>query len=315
MSVEKFLKFHRGLNPEALEDVQTFLETGIGKELIRFDGGRPKFQMFIRKNYIDFYWKGCRVLGFHPNATKNKFIIHHKYTSVPKDGDKANIVLVEFDGGTDLIAEGVNWSFRDNIIKSQKSLEKYVKGSGRDKRGEKDLLWDFCEQSQFPIVDVEIAFSISGLYSEKKKEVYTGAKRIDLVRLNTDSGKLEFIEAKLDSDSRLRSTNDGDQEILRQMDYYAGFLKHRTCDIKKTYQLIATNICDLGLEKHLMTTSRGTKREKIHPGLPGIMTNCLIHPEPLLLVFSTDDNRKFEENGHLKRLEDRYGSKQLIRYS
>lgn len=269
-------EFKRGLSSETLPAVKSFLETELGQSL----NNNNSFQICIRDEYINVYYNGCSILKFTPNT--GKYEIHHKYTKEPKS--KLYIELKWKDN--DLIFN--DFSLNDLINEPDLYVGPYF-------CGEKKYLAQYLKSHQAPvIIDLEVAYTCRVSTTKKRDFV---AKRIDLAVI--ENGKLRLIEVKIDTDSRLRSDNDGDQEILGQMKSYREFIKEETPNIIASYKTIAQNILDLDLI-HKMG---GTPKFTIDNLSAFIANNDCFDPDPGLLVVETGKNKNGKNNvKHWNRL-------------
>lgn len=73
--------FSRGLRNGSFDKVNRFFQSPVGRAIIdtQFEG-QPAFQICLRDNYFNVYWRGCSVLKYSPIAPNNTFLIHPKYT-------------------------------------------------------------------------------------------------------------------------------------------------------------------------------------------------------------------------------------------
>lgn len=257
-------EFKRGLSSKTLPAVKAFLKTEIGQSL----KNNNCFQICIRDEYINVYYNGCSILKFTPST--DKYEIHHKYTKEPKS--KLYIGLEQ--KGNDRIVN--NFSLNDLIKKPDSYVGPYF-------CGEKKYLAQYLKSDQAPaIIDLEVAYTCRTATTKKRDFV---AKRIDLAVV--ENSKLRLIEVKIDTDSRLRSEIDGDQEILDQMKSYCEFIKNETPNIISSYKAIAQNIIDLDLV-HKMG---GTPKFTIDNLSAFIANNDCFDPDPELLVVETGKSK------------------------
>jgi len=258
--------FYRGLNPKAVAEVGKFLDsTEIGQHF----KGNTDFQICIREDYINIYFRGCSILNYDP--LNGKFSIHSKYLGKT---DSEKYVGLELKGG-DLSVDGLSLLTIAN--NPAKYFDKYI-------CGEKSSLAEYLGRRSQNLVDLEVAFTRKKGPTEKVNKREFVANRIDLAVI-TDDLKLQLIEVKVDTDSRLRSENDGNQEILKQMGYYDKFITCEGPDIIKSYKTVAHNILELGLAHKVC--SPVASAEKL---LSAFLSSGTLDPTPYLLVVDTGKN-------------------------
>lgn len=253
-------EFKRGLSSKPLQKVKEFLETEIGQCF----KNNNCFQICIRDEYINVYYNGCSILKFTPNT--DKYEIHYKYTKEPKS--KLYIELKR--NANDLVVN--NFRLNDLLKKPETYIGPYF-------CGEKKYLTQYLRSDQAPaIIDMEVAYTCTATRSVKRNYV---AKRIDLATI--ENNKLRLIEVKIDTDSRLRSEKDGDQEILGQMGSYRDFIKDQTPNIISSYKTVAQNIIELDLI-HKMG---GNPKFTLDNLSAFIASKDCLEPDPVLLVVKT----------------------------
>jgi len=270
----EFSQFARGLNEPALESAAQFLSEGIGRDLL----ARKDFQVFIRNNYIDFYWNGCRILSYKPLAAKNKYCVNSAYMlGLNAQEAKKNISLKY--SGDDLTYNDV--SFRERILDDTKQcLGPWVKGKGhdaeREKKGEKELLYQYWESNpQFCFLDVEIAFSVKSGVARPR------ADRLDFAYLEPESKKLVLVEAKVDTDSRLRSKA-GIPPVVAKVKLYKQFLCDQEENLVHSYKRIIQNVLHLELASRFCP---GLTQMDARHRLETLVTDLSVQLTPRLLVF------------------------------
>jgi hypothetical protein len=258
--------FVRGIEQKnILNKAADFFNCPMGRELIEARYKHlPVFDICVRENYFNVYWKGCSVLEFNPNArnTDRRFRIHYKYINgekpewedqwvKPKD---PYVGLTLNDAGALTFEPEKGWSFRTQIIENAKAGSiPYVKEYTRSKKqpGEKVLLNRYIQKNRPLLIDLEVAFSRRRTPKEieqsKTKRPFV-ADRIDLAEIdfsNPAKPVLKMIEAKRARDSRLASR--GEPEVIAQMVNYQNFIDTSYEDILKSYQRVARNMLELGI--------------------------------------------------------------------
>jgi len=240
--------FKRGFtNSKAIEETKSFLETRVGKRLCDLIQGGIVIAC-IRDNYIDFYVSGCAILTYKPLASTNMFRIHKKY--LPKEyqkecESKSSYICLKQGNNTDLILpQAKGFSFFEHILyEFNPELKAYIEASNQKSFSEKHGIHSYInapEQWENKVlIDLEIAFSLS---INGKRPC---AKRVDLAWLEeAEDGEviLRMVEVKVDTDNRLRSSNEN-PEVLKQMQQYEFFLGKQTDNIIESYRTIAENFC------------------------------------------------------------------------
>lgn len=268
--------FKRGLSLDALQSVKALLDTEIGQRIKE----ESKLNICIREDYVNIYCNGSSILKFTPCI--DRYEIHYKYTKEPKSG---NYLALNLECG-DLVVG--NFSLSKLLISPECYIGDYV-------CGEKEHLARYLSSEKSPtIIDLEVAYTCK--QKGKNGRGYV-AKRIDLAVI--ENNKLQLIEVKIDTDSRLRSKKDGDQEILEQMKSYREFIASESANIIQSYKTIAQNIIDLDLVHKMGGTPKFTV-----DNLQAFIRNeeCLAL-EPVLLVVETGKS-KIGRNGidHWDRL-------------
>ena len=294
--------FCRGLNGKSFEQTKIFFNSKLGQEIknARY-GDQPAFNICIRDNYVNIYWRGCSVLKYCPNATKNKFLIHYKYVNEAHYRSKEKTYIRLVSKGNDLIDEDASWSFRDNIVTAAskgriEAVDKYT-------IGEKKKLASYLNCTPLFLVDLEIAFT----RKSTKKGKYV-ADRIDMARLDYKNSvpTLQLVEIKIDSDSRLRSTfnknsiGDNPPEIMTEMRHYLEFLNNEKHQIDASYKKIANNYIDLGLTDGMMNLYDHNAEEV----LSDFHKRGKIDSMPYLIIIGEMANMKTKRGNHFQRLQE-----------
>lgn len=298
MSLEIKDDFKRGLDDHALSNVKTFLNSDVGHMIVT----DPNFQICIRNNYINVYWNGCSILKYSPLEKEDKqYLIHAKY--IDNNGGETYVPM-KFNGN-DLLRTEKSF-IKDIIKKPQEQLLKYIEKSGK-KSGEKKHLATYLTSSMPKpfVLDLEVAFARrrepSEILGSKRKYV---ANRIDLAQID-DNLRLRLIEVKIDYDSRLKSKEEGKQEVVRQMSYYQDFINSegtRKNKIIESYKLIAKNYMDLGL-CHKFPDIGNKNSEQV---LNEFAKNGTLDPNPYLLIVETGKNWKGRYGNHLEKLKNEF---------
>lgn len=273
--------FKRGLKQDVEAAAKTFFSSSIGKDIVeaRYNG-RPAFQICIRHNYLNVYWRGCSVLRYEP--VSEKFAIHHKYVDTKKHL-KSQILYVPLAFlGHDLQFDG--WSFSREILDHAHSESIPCLTDYCDPKSEKSMLSAYITRENPLLMDLEVAFARRNDRPDKKRAFV--ADRIDMAELviSEEVPELRLVEVKLATDPRLRSETE--PKIMEQMGYYREFIKSQESSILNSYRTIARNYKALGISRPGdEVLEQFTKQPKLHP-------------EPHLLVLGTEDQLDGRKNNH-----------------
>lgn len=275
--------FKRGLDPKWLDSVSNFLNSGPGKLLSEYkDSEGHSYQICIRDNYINIYWKGCSIVKYNPKARKYFYKTHMKYLG-QDSGSYAKLEMRDND------LKYKQLSFMNDILSNPNRATKgYVVG-------EKEATVDYIrnrEPEPF-LLDLEVAFRRE---REPNEITETGRKfvadRIDLAEIIILDGKLylQLVEIKLDSNSEIRAMNQK-PKVLSQMKKYKDFIKRERKALRESYRTIAENYIELDLT-HKFPTLNGVKAKEI---LEDFSKNGEIWDEPLLLVVGSKENMRAQK--------------------
>lgn len=281
MEEKQIRLFRRGLDAEVEKAAKGFFTSGIGKEIVEAKhGGRPAFQVCIRDNYLNVYWRGCSVLRYEP--LPEQFTIHLKYVKGSQSEGKNDHYIPLAFSGNDLLSG--DWSFSREILEPACSGHIPCLAPYSDRQIEKRNLAAFIELEKPLLMDLEVAFARRNDRTEKKRLFV--ADRIDMAELviEGESPMLRLVEVKLAADPRLRS--EGEPEIMKQMGYYREFLRTQMSKILDSYLTVAQNYKALGFT-HL--DGELLKRFIERPDL---------HPEPHLLILGTREELRGRKSCH-----------------
>lgn len=277
-------KFKRGLDQKWLDSVKIFLDSGPGRLMAKFEDSKGhSYQICIRDNYINTYWKGCSIVKYNPRARSNFYETHMKYL-----GHKSNSYAKLEMRDDDLRYKQVSL-MKDILTDPDKATEGHV---GREKDASTDYIRDMKPEPF--VLDLEIAFRRerdSGEMTEAGRKYV--ADRIDLAEIIILDGKplLRLVEIKLDSDSRIRAMNQR-PEVLKQMKRYREFIQREKCAIRESYRTIAGNYVELDLS-HKFPTLNGINAKEI---LEDFSKSGEICDDPLLLVIGSKENMRAQKN-------------------
>lgn len=288
-------KFNRGLNDKTLKQIKidSFLNSKVGQKILENDN----CLICIRNNYINVYYNGCSLLKYKPLAEK-KYLIHQEYLPQKNKDSKHSYVSLTFDSQDLKYAQGK--SFMKDVLESPSdSLRRYI-----DKSGEKKHIAKYLKDETPFLIDLEIAFEREKGKDELKggeKERDKIADRIDMATIN-ENFELQMIEVKMDSDSRLKSKNDGDQKVLKQMKHYKEFIKREKDNILASYKSIAKNFIELNLLEKFPKTGGIEPRTRLETF---IARGC-VDMNPHLLIIETGTSMEGRDCNHFVRLTNQF---------
>jgi len=277
--------FRRGLDTEVEKAAQAFFASGIGKKIVEAKhGGRPAFQVCIRDNYLNVYWRGCSVLKYDP--LPEQFTIHHKYVGVDQPQGK-NKRYVPLDFSDNDLRFG-DWSFFGKVLEPSYGGHIHCLAPYSDRQLEKSSLSTYIDREAPLLMDLEVAFARRNDQPDKKR--FFVADRVDMIELviQGNSPMLRLVEVKLASDPRLRS--ESDPEIMTQMGYYREFLRSQKPEILASYLTIARNYKTLGI------TELGKEM------LNRFIERPELHSEPHLLVLGSREELRGRKSCHWSTL-------------
>lgn len=277
-------KFKRGLDQKWLDSVKVFLDSGPGQLMAKYkDSKGHSYQICIRDNYLNIYWKGCSIVKYNPRARNIFYETHMKYL-----GHKSNSYAKLEMRDNDLRYKQVSL-MKDILTDPDKAVEGYVVG-------EKAATIGYIRNmNPRPfLLDLEIAFRRerdSGEITETGRKYVSD--RIDVAEIIIMDGKplLRLVEIKLDSDSRIRAMNQR-PEVLKQMKRYKDFIQREKTAIRDSYRAIAGNYIELDLTHKFPTLNRINAKEILED-----FSKCgEICDDPLLLVIGTKENMRAQKN-------------------
>lgn len=164
----------------------------------------------IRKNQIDFYYKGGRLFNFDINGFKT----HVKYAAVIEPNGKDYITqddMKKFKLATD---------FESNYKRIKENCSKYshVEALGVSEIYHKN---SYLSSNNVVVLDIEVSF----------KSLTEGTKqdRIDILFYNKETATLQFVEAKHYSNTEIRSKTE--PKVISQIKKYENQIMTRKNEI------------------------------------------------------------------------------------
>lgn len=239
----------------------------------RFVGDKDIF-IGIRDNYVDAYYRGCRLL--HLEWRKEAIVgkINYKYLLRP-DISKSKQDVKIVDGKANLLGDTKSWFLNDmsNIGKLKRAAKPYA---GDEKKGVQNIL-----NSNTNILDIEIAFGAD--------ESEAGPPRLDFVALQdlAEGVKIVFYEAKRFDNKELRAQS-GTPDVVEQINSYSDKLKKNRKVIIESYRDVCRNRMRLtGIVKRLPEHHAGLIKDVADESRP-----LDIDESPVLIVFGFDEDQK-----------------------
>lgn len=199
--------FDRTSSPKLLEKLQ---DEDLYKKFLKKDN---EVFMALRKNEIDFYYKGARIYAY---KLRKGFLSDKKYC-FNTHTTKSEIYLQDLN----------KLSVETNMIKNHK----FIKANGKQYSGVEALgvsylyKQDYKSSKRYILLDVEIALS-----DENKND------RIDILLYDTIKGELKFVEAKHFSNGDLWSKEGSKPEVVSQINRYNKKIEKYYDQILKEYQ-------------------------------------------------------------------------------
>jgi hypothetical protein len=185
----------------------------------------------IRKNYIDFYYKGGRL--FHYD--KNGFETHIKYAAVILEPNKS------------YLNDKIDYTFKVNFLDHYERIkENCANYAGTESIGVSDLYHQFSYVFPKDIVVLDIELSLESLEEGKKSD------RIDILLFSNQSQELHFVEAKYYSNSEIWSNTQA--KVISQIERYNKQISTREKDILDAYynyNIAVNNLFGLSLKAPL----------------------------------------------------------------
>lgn len=212
----------------------------------------------IRNDQVDIYHKGGKLFGYD----KNGFKTHVKYASVITSTERDYLTEKELSAQT-LISD-----FKTNYQRIKENCANY---SGIEASGVADIYHRHSYLSDSNVVVLDIEISLESFDEEKKQD------RIDILFLNRETKKLQFVEAKHFSNPEIWST--GTPKVIGQIARYEKQLRLRKSEILSAYSeyvQIINRVFGVSLPEPIDIDSKST-----------------------LLIFGFDNDQK---KGRLKKL-------------
>ena len=149
------------------------------------------------------------------------------------------------------------------------------------------------------VLDIEVAF---GNYERRQA---------DLAALHKVNGSIEvsFYEAKLFSNSYLRTNKNGKLKVLNQVDCYSGLFRKYPSKVMESYRRVSANFANLkGIADRL------PERHKLLERIADGSAELRINPNVWLIVFGFDADQKADQNWqkHEKKLFDELGDRLIM---
>jgi len=248
----------RYLNDSTIID---FVSSKLWQQKINEDCKQQNVFFTIREDRIDLYHKGGKLFSFKNNSLKT----HIKYAAVIDSND---------DSDQNYLSESElqNLSITSDYLTGYKRIkENCSKYSGVESAGVSQIYHKHSYLSDSDVVVLDIEISFDALDESSKKD------RIDLLLLDRNTGKLQFVEAKHFSNKELWSKSN--PSVIKQLARYEKQISDRESEIIIEYGKYVQNINSIF---------------KLDLPVPTEIEN-----QVLLLVFGFDDDQK---KGRLNKL-------------
>ncbi|KAF0117627.1 MAG: hypothetical protein FD149_1066 [Rhodospirillaceae bacterium] len=258
----------------------------------------PELFIAIRKEYLDVYLKGNRLLELRLKKGQLVGETHYKYLllpNVPKHDIQIDNGMVVLPDASALFCTEVS-----NVRSLKRAADPYA-------GGEKDGVHKIV-MSNPNVIDVEVALSIEG-----NGEDASAAKRIDFVALSpaADGAQLVFFEAKLFSNKGvLRAEGDDEPQVVKQIEDYRNLLVEHAADLERSYRVVCGNLSALkGVQE------RYAKQADLMRDIAAGRTPLHVNEAVRLVVFDFDEDQRDGKiwTPHRKKLDSLLGKRLLLR--
>lgn len=236
---------------------------------------RTSKQVFpaVRKGRLDFYHAGGKVFTF---KRTEGFTTHQKYASVLACPEKQPYVSEDYIRDVSPIKsfiDPVKGAPNDYVYKR---IKENCAAYSRDEARCVSYLYSLYSaakaepKSLIVVLDIEVSFERPDEELPSTERQRIGQDRIDLLLMDTDSGKLRFIEAKLFTNKEIRS--ESTPPVLEQLERYR----------KQMQKNCATILAQYG--NHVDALNRIFGRSLPKP--------TVLDPKPSIFIFGFDDDQK-----------------------
>ena len=231
----------------------------------------------IRKNYVDVYYRGSRLLKLEKNR---KGSVDPKF--LPKDYQNKSDNIVKDDNG-----------FIDklDVTKLKEGIDLHKSTPDADEREcVHSIALTNSRKDSWNVLDVSIAF-----------EGERGVLDFATLEESDEDVKIVFYEAKLFSNPELRKKG-GKPEVIGQIDKYFCLLNDHQDEMIESYRRVFRNLQELK-----GVAERNPERAKILGRIMEEPTQLAVEEEPKLVVFVQKEEDREDgrwKSEHLKKIEE-----------
>jgi hypothetical protein len=210
----------------------------------------PKINIQVRGDYLSVYWRMGSLLTIRLEKKDVVCKIHYKYLIASQPSEH-----VDVDPSSKVLAVNQRSISLVNSILDEKDFKRIKLNIARLAGEEKSIQSQLVEKNRNTLLDVEIAFTESGILIDDPEnenasdsgKTRSSSTRIDLVNYDKNRNALVFIELKQIFDGRLYSDSKGRKEVNKQIKKYKAFAQDHTAEIIKTYNEVIEVKKELGL--------------------------------------------------------------------
>lgn len=219
-------------------------------KLVNHSHKDPDINIQVRGDYLSVYSRMGSLLTVRLKEKKQIVCgIHYKYLIDSRPDEYVNVI----PDGEDLAVKLRSCDLVTSILE-EKNFKRIKLNIARLAGEEKAIQSTLVEKNRNTLLDVEIAFSESGvLIDSEENEASSSPKarsrstRIDMVNYDKIHKSLVFIELKQIFDGRLYSDSKGHKEVNTQIEKYKYFAKNHAEELIKTYNDVIEVKKELGL--------------------------------------------------------------------
>lgn len=208
--------FIRNIKSDLLKQL---VNNGLFKNKLFDDIKKGKVFAALRKNRVDFYFKGGKLFSFGSNGLST----HIKYATTPEDKTGNYVTESKF---SEKCGNSIK-SFVSDYNKIKTNCELYSKGSEAACVSYLYSKYSFVSSAaDIVVLDIEISL--------KADEDKNGNQdRIDILLYSKSDRALKFVEAKLYTNKEIRSETD--PEVVGQIERYNSQIERKEGEICNAY--------------------------------------------------------------------------------
>jgi hypothetical protein len=193
----------------------------------------PDINIQVRGNYLSVYSRMGSLLTVRLNQKKQIVCsIHFKYLIASPSCEYVDCI----PSGKDIPVSLPSCDLVTSILED-KNFKRIKSNIARLAGEEKNIQSKLVEKNRNTLLDVEIAFTDSGILNDPEEENAPSSvsTRIDLVNYDKNRNALVFVELKQIFDGRLYSDSKHHKDINDQIAKYGVFAKNHEAEIINTY--------------------------------------------------------------------------------